>query len=102
MMMQDNGRDGDNVAEDRRKRMVRQDSKNKTREKDGVKMADEKICPLIQKGCLKTGCMMWVKVTVSGTDKEGKTVTTSPPEQCAFIWSGLAGLKDMQFPGKRP
>jgi hypothetical protein len=82
--------------------MVRKIADKTTIDKGVKPMAEEKICPLIQKGCLKTGCVMWVKVTVSGTDKNGKTVTATPPEQCAFIWSGLAALKEMQFPGKRP
>jgi len=42
---------------------------------------------------------MWIKVTISGTSREGKPVTKAPPAECAFVWIGLAGLKAMQFPG---
>lgn len=62
-------------------------------------MADEKLCPLLEKPCIRDGCKMWIKVTIRGTDRAGQTVTNTPPEQCAFVWIGLAGLKALQFPG---
>ncbi len=62
-------------------------------------MAEEKLCPMLNKPCIRDDCKMWIKVTISGTDREGKTVTNTPPEQCAFVWTGIAGLKAMQFPG---
>lgn len=65
-------------------------------------MAEEKLCPLLDKPCIRDGCKMWIKLTISGTDREGKTVTNTPPEQCAFVWSGIAALKAMQFPNRPP
>lgn len=65
-------------------------------------MAKEKLCPLLKEPCIRDECKMWIQVTISGKDREGKTVKSSPPEQCAFVWSGLAALKTMQFPAVPP
>lgn len=65
-------------------------------------MAEEKLCPLLDKPCIRDRCIMWIQVTIQGKDKEGKTVTNKPPEQCAFVWSGIAALKAMQFPNRPP
>lgn len=65
-------------------------------------MAEEKLCPFLDKPCIRDGCKMWIQVTISGKNREGKTITSSPPEQCAFVWSGLAALKAMQVPAVPP
>ena len=65
-------------------------------------MPEEKLCPLLDKPCIRDRCIMWIQVTIQGKDKEGKTVTNKPPEQCAFVWSGIAALKAMQFPKGPP
>ncbi|OGO37682.1 MAG: hypothetical protein A2Z03_06500 [Chloroflexi bacterium RBG_16_56_8] len=61
-------------------------------------MTKEKFCPLLKEPCIRDACKMWIQVTISGKNREGKVVKSSPPEQCAFVWSGLAALKAMQFP----
>lgn len=63
-------------------------------------MSDEKLCPLLHKPCIRDACKLWLKVTLSGTDPAGKPVTSTPPEQCSFVWAGLLGLKEMQFAGR--
>jgi hypothetical protein len=65
-------------------------------------MAEEKFCPLLKENCIRGRCKMWIQVTISGKDKEGKTVTKKPPEECALVWSGIAALKTMQFPAGTP
>jgi len=63
-------------------------------------MAEEKLCPLLQKPYIRDGCKLWIQVTLSGRNPAGKPVSATPPEQCAFVWAGLAGLKEMQFGGR--
>jgi hypothetical protein len=65
-------------------------------------MAEEKFCPLLKENCIRERCKMWIRVTISGKDAEGKTVTKKPPEECALVWSGIAALKAMQIPPDRP
>jgi hypothetical protein len=45
---------------------------------------EEKLCPLLQKPCIRDACKLWLKVTLSGKDKAGRSVTANPPEQCSF------------------
>jgi len=65
-------------------------------------MAEEKFCPLLKENCIRERCKMWIQVTISGKDKEGKPVSKKPPEECAFVWSGVVALKAMQFPAAPP
>lgn len=61
--------------------------------------AQEKLCPMLRDPCVRDRCRMWLKVTITGRDRAGKAVSASPPEQCALVWAGMLGLKEMQFPG---
>lgn len=65
-------------------------------------MAEEKHCPLLKEPCIRERCKMWIQVTISGKDREGKPVSKKPPEECAFVWSGIAALKAMQVPAGQP
>ena len=62
---------------------------------------DEKLCPLLQQTCVRERCRLWIKVTLTGRDSSGRTLSSTPPEQCSFVWAGLLGLKEMQFPGRQ-
>ena len=66
-------------------------------------MSEEKFCPLLKEECIRARCKMWIQVSFKGKDKDGKEVTGVAPEQCAFVWSGIAALKSVQLaPGQPP
>jgi hypothetical protein len=60
-------------------------------------MAEEKYCPLLKENCIRERCKLWIQVTISGKNKDGKDISNTPPEQCAFVWVGVAALKEVQF-----
>lgn len=63
---------------------------------------DEKRCPMLNEPCIRDDCRLWIKVTLSGTDAQGKQISHTPPEQCSLFWTGLMGLRSMQMGAARP
>ena len=59
--------------------------------------AEEKLCPFLKENCVRERCKMWIQVSFKGKDKAGKEVSGTAPEQCAFVWSGVAALKAVQL-----